>query len=139
MRCLINFFIVFPMYITLGCFYMLYIVIMLSLYFLQVIIYIVNFIIAFVIELITKKRYSNNMKKPTINIKNFTTTKNSSPKRQNTKIFDTSYEEKKFEEEAELWGLSEEDKRIAKQERMSPADFIEAEERDDDLLDTDEF
>jgi len=36
-------------------------------------------------------------------------------------------------------GLSEEDKRIAKEERMSPADFVEAEERDDDELITDEW
>lgn len=31
------------------------------------------------------------------------------------------------------------DKRITKEERMSPADFIEAEERDDDELITDEW
>ena len=50
------------------------------------------------------------------------------------------YEEKsEFDREADLWGLSEEDRRIAKQERMSPADYIEAEERDDDVLDTDEW
>lgn len=48
-------------------------------------------------------------------------------------------EDNEFEREAKLWGLSEEDKRIAKQERMSPADFIEAEERDDDELYTDEW
>ena len=35
-------------------------------------------------------------------------------------------EDNEFEREAKLWGLSEEDKRIAKQERMSPADFIAA-------------
>jgi hypothetical protein len=50
-----------------------------------------------------------------------------------------SYKEEQFDKEAELWGLSEEDKRIAKEERMSPADFIEAEERDDDELITDEW
>ena len=50
-----------------------------------------------------------------------------------------SWEEKGFEREAKLWGLSENDKRIAKEERMSPADFIEAEERDDDELITDEW
>lgn len=50
-----------------------------------------------------------------------------------------SWKEKEFEREAKLWGLSEEDKRIAKEERMSPADFIEAEERDDDELVTDEW
>ena len=49
-----------------------------------------------------------------------------------------SWKEKEFEKEAKLWGLSAEDKRIAKEERMSPADFIEAEEIDDDELITDE-
>ena len=44
-----------------------------------------------------------------------------------------------FDKEAKLWGLSEEDKRIAKEERMTPADFVEAEERDDDELITDEW
>ena len=44
-----------------------------------------------------------------------------------------------FDEEADLWGLSSEDRRIAKEERMSPADYIEAEESDDDELFTDEW
>ena len=51
----------------------------------------------------------------------------------------TSYKEVKFNKEADLWGLSKEDRRIAKKERMSPADYIEAEERDDDELFTDEW
>ena len=50
-----------------------------------------------------------------------------------------SWKEKQFEKEADLWGLSSEDRRLAKEERMSPADFIEAEERNDDELDTDEW
>ena len=50
-----------------------------------------------------------------------------------------NYKDEEFEREAELWGLSEEDKRIAKEERMIPADFVEAEERDDDELITDEW
>ena len=37
-----------------------------------------------------------------------------------------------------IWGLSKEDKRIAREERMSDADYIEAEERDDDNLDYDD-
>lgn len=45
-----------------------------------------------------------------------------------------SWQEKKFVQEANLWGLSKEEKQHAKQERTSPADFIEAEERDDDEL-----
>lgn len=50
-----------------------------------------------------------------------------------------SWEEEEFEREAELWGLSEEDKMIAKAEGFTPADFVEAEERMDDILDTDEW
>ena len=63
------------------------------------------------------------------------------PGTNNKKIIDvTDYEEiDEFERDAKLWNLSEEDKRIAKEERMSPADFIEAEERDDDELITDEW
>lgn len=49
-----------------------------------------------------------------------------------------SFKEEEFEKEAELWGLSEEDKRIAKEEKMTSSEFIEAEERDDDELFTDE-
>ena len=45
-----------------------------------------------------------------------------------------SWEEKEFDKQADLWGLSKEDRRIAKQERMSPADYVEAEESDDDEL-----
>lgn len=55
------------------------------------------------------------------------------------KVVKRNYKDEEFDKEAELWGLSEEDKRIAKEERMSPADFIEAEERDDDELITDEW
>ena len=43
-----------------------------------------------------------------------------------------------FDREADLWGLSREDRRIAREERMSPADYVEAEERDDDELLDDE-
>ena len=50
-----------------------------------------------------------------------------------------SNNESEFEREAKKWGLSKEDKRIAKEERMSPADYIEAEEYDDDNLDLDEW
>lgn len=46
-----------------------------------------------------------------------------------------SWKDKEFEKESNLWGLSNEDKRIAKEERMSPADYDEAVENDDDELD----
>ena len=55
------------------------------------------------------------------------------------KVVKRNYKDEEFDKEAELWGLSEEDKRIAWEERMSPTDFIEAEERDDDELITDEW
>ena len=47
--------------------------------------------------------------------------------------------DKEFEREAKLWGLSEEDRRITKEEKMTPAEFIEAEEYDDDELLKDEW
>ncbi len=37
-----------------------------------------------------------------------------------------------------IWGLSKKDKKVAREERMSDADYIEAEERDDDNLDYDD-
>lgn len=43
-----------------------------------------------------------------------------------------------FDKEADMLKLSSEDRKIAKSERMSPSDYIEAEERDDDNLDTDD-
>lgn len=49
----------------------------------------------------------------------------------------TSWRDKEFDKEARLWGLSKEDKKIAKEERMSPADYVEALENDDDELDED--
>lgn len=55
------------------------------------------------------------------------------------KVVKRNYKDEEFDKEVELFGLSEEDKRIAKEERMCPADFIEAEERDDDELITDEW
>lgn len=67
------------------------------------------------------------------------TISNKRKKQKKNKKTKLSYKDEQFNKEADLWGLSEEDRRIAKQERMSPADYIEAEERDDDVLDTDEW
>ena len=55
------------------------------------------------------------------------------------KIIFSNNNESDFERESKLWGLSKEDKRIAKEERMSQADYIEAEEYDDDELLLDEW
>lgn len=43
-----------------------------------------------------------------------------------------------FDKEARLWGLSQEDRKRAREEGFSPADYVEAEERDDDELLDDE-
>lgn len=59
--------------------------------------------------------------------------KDNSKNKESTK----SYKDIEFDKEAELWRLSKIDKRIVKEERMSPTDYIEAEEYDDDNLDTD--
>ncbi len=48
------------------------------------------------------------------------------------------YDEEKFEKEADKLGLSKKDRKRAKEEEMSPAEYIEAEERDDDNLDYDD-
>ena len=87
---------------------------------------IINFII-FLFSLFSKKgssRYVHfNLRVPSNNISN---------KKK-------KYQEKSdFDKEADLWGLSKEDRIIAKEERMSPAEYVEAEERDNDDLDTDD-
>ena len=64
---------------------------------------------------------------------------NNTYKSNKTKKKSSNYKDIEFNKQADLWGLSESNRRIAKQERMSPADFIEAEERDDDELVTDEW
>ena len=43
-----------------------------------------------------------------------------------------------FDKESDIYNLSDEERKIAKKERMSPSDYIEAEERDDENLDSDE-
>lgn len=59
--------------------------------------------------------------------------------KENKKEKELSWKEEEFEREADLWGLSKEDRRITKEERMTPAEFIEAEEYDDDELFLDEW
>ena len=74
-----------------------------------------------------------------INNTSTTTSYNKSYSNRKSSRRTASYKDMEFDKEADLWGLSNEDRRIAKDERMSPADFIEAEERDDDELITDEW
>lgn len=57
------------------------------------------------------------------------------PVKQTFKHKQKTYE---YDKENDIWHLTEEDKRIAKEERMSYADYIEAEEHDDDNLDNDD-
>lgn len=59
---------------------------------------------------------------------------NNSTLKSNSNKNKKSWKEEEFNKQADLWGLSKEDRRIAKQERMTPADYIEAEEYDDDEL-----
>ena len=57
------------------------------------------------------------------------------------KILFNGYKEQnddEFEKEAKKYNLSKRDKEIAKKERMTPAEYVEAEERDDDNLDYDD-
>ena len=61
--------------------------------------------------------------------------KTKTPSKQTFKHKQRTYE---YDQENDIWHLSKEDKRIAKSERMSYADYIEAEERDDDNLDNDD-
>jgi len=107
--------------------YFLYAMIMCMVWCVQIII---NFV-KFVLSLFKKGKYNPRY----VKLSSINEFKNSSNKKNAEKYI----KKDKFDEEADLWGLSPEDRRIAKEERMSPADFIEAEERDDDVLDTDEW
>ena len=69
---------------------------------------------------------------------NYNYNKNTTNRVVSTNNKKTNIKESQFDKEAKLWGLTEEDKRIAKEERLSPSDYIEAEERDnDELIDDD--
>ena len=93
---------------------------------------IIKLIVIVIIEIIFifKRIIKNNLNK------SYNYTRNESKINKTQKI---SWREEEFENEANLWGLSQEDKIIAKEEKMTPAEFIEAEERDDDELFTDEW
>ena len=71
---------------------------------------------------------------PNIQITTVEEPSNNSTFKSNSNKNKKSWKEKEFDKQADLWGLSKEDRRIAKQERMSPADYVEAEEYDDDEL-----
>lgn len=71
---------------------------------------------------------------PNIQITTVEEPSNNSTFKSNSNKNKKSWKEKEFDKQADLWGLSKEDRRIAKQERMSPADYAEAEEYDDDEL-----
>ena len=86
--------------------------------------YICYLVVSLIISMITGRRVGT-PKKFNVNFES---------KRNNKK---TSWKEDEFEKEANILGLSKEDKRIAKEEGMSPLDYIEAEENDDDELDED--
>ena len=71
---------------------------------------------------------------PNIQITTVEEPSNNSTFKSNSNKNKKSWKEEEFNKQADLWGLSKEDRRIAKQERMSPADYVEAEESDDDEL-----
>ena len=48
------------------------------------------------------------------------------------------YKKSNFDRESDLYHLSNYDRKLALEERMSPSEFIEAEENDDDNLDNDD-
>lgn len=108
--------------------YFLYAMIIVMVWGIQIIINLVKFFIS----LFSK----NNYKPRYVKLSSINEFKNNTSKKTMKKDYAKKTE---FDKEADLWGLSEEDRRIAKEERMSPADYIEAEERDDDVLDTDEW
>lgn len=112
-----------------------YIIIYLMYFMIKVILYTVYFI-GWIFDVIARLFVSRKRRVTTNYYTSYEKTKH-----KNNKIIDLKEEDydEEFEREAQLWSLSEEDKRIAKEERMSPADFIEAEERDDDELVTDEW
>lgn len=97
---------------------------------------IIKIIVIFTVEIIALFKGTAKSNYSTTYNTNYSHTKNDSKAKKTQKL---SWQEEEFEREADLWGLSQEDRRIAKEERMSPADFIEAEERDDDELFTDEW
>lgn len=121
-------------YFFMWPFYLMYYIVIASIYVIyygfEILMYIVRRIIDLFAIIFGKNITRINYKKSN---KNYS--KNVNKKRNK----DISWKEAKFEEEADLWGLSKEDRRIAKEERMSPSDFVEAEERDDDELFTDEW
>jgi len=107
--------------------YFLYAMIMCMVWCIQIIINFVKFVIS-----LFKKNYRPRY----VRLSSIIEFKNNTIKKDIMKSYGKKSD---FDKEADLWGLSEEDIRIAKEERMSPAEFVEAEERDDDVLDTDEW
>lgn len=95
-------------------------------------------IISFIFVLIFQMIFKNNTSYEFDNGYNWSKEHNTK-KKTVKKYKNKSYKDLEFDEDADLWGLSGEDRKLAKEERMSPADFIEAEERDDDELVTDEW
>ena len=116
------------------------IIIMLMFYIIKIFYYIIMLIVEVIINFIGMFCHlfgaSSSNKRNVWNVRNDNSSFATFKKK---KVYDLSWSEEQFESEADLWGLSKEDRKIAKEERMSPADFIEAEERDDDELFTDEW
>lgn len=82
-------------------------------------------LIMILISIVTKKSF----KVVDIKFANDNLSKNTS-----RNVYKTKSKRSAFSKEADLYGLSLEDRKRAKEERMSPAEYIEAEEYDDDEL-----
>jgi len=141
MGCLYYFFtwpLYFMYYTFIVMFYMLYYSVIICYHIFRLIVSLIIEIFAIIKAIIGKNNQKKYYSKPEENNELFF--QEISPLNIKTKSKEKiSWREEEFEREANLWGLSKEDRRIAKEERMSPADFIEAEERDDDELFTDEW
>lgn len=127
------------------CYMLFYFPILVFIYFLFLLVQIIGYIVPFIIWIfriiywLIARIFGKKLNFPSFGVTNYRSySYNINNNHKNKKVVVVD-EESDFDIEADLWGLSKEDRRIAKQERMSPADFIEAEERDDDVLDTDEW
>lgn len=102
----------------------------------------IHFILAIINGIITliESIFFIKTKKQSPNEENIIEIINTPPKKHShkKKYINPSWKEAEFNKQADLWNLSPYERKIAKQERMSPTDYIEAEERDDDNLDIDD-
>ena len=130
MGCVVYFFMI-PFYLLYYIFYFSFIIFILIIWMFKVFIMGILWILSFIIKPIGNSKFYQEYRNNYYKVPGKMVKMKSNKKKESRDL--------EFDKESSLWGLSSSDKRIAKEERMSPADFIEAEERDDDNLDTDDF